>query len=469
MMKKIYLHKGLLYIAVLIIMIGCEEFVTVDIPDDRISGSSVFKDETTAQRAMDGVYNQLFQTNFASGGNRSVTFIAGLSADLLTLTTTIGDMEQFAGHEIDPVNGFNRDLWAGAYNTIYMCNAILEGIQANTFLGQNVSTSLKGESQFLRAFSYFYLAQLYGDVPLILSTDYRNNAIAPRAEKTAIMNQILMDLQQSIELLDTAYPDGERTRVNRYTAMALLARVHLYLENWEQAERWSSEVLGATAFYELETDPNAVFLANSQEALWQLSPAGWGNSFTHTREGNLFVRISTNGSPVTLSTYFMDSWESGDLRRDAWVGEYSDGNTLFYYPNKYKLRYDASGGGYAEYSVIMRLAELYLVRAEARAHIENLEGALKDIDEIRGRAGIDLLTDSGLTFNQQDVLQAVAKERQQELFAEWGHRWLDLKRTKQADVVLGNQSAFWEATDVLYPIPDEDRMKNPNLTQNEGY
>lgn len=448
---------------------ACEEFVAVDVPNDRITSVSVFADDITARRAMDGVYSQMFNTNFAAGGNRSVTFLAGLSADLLDLTGTAGEMEQFAEYTLDPTNGYNRDLWAGAYNTIYMCNSILEGLLTTDKLNADIETSLEGEAKFIRAFSYFYLTQLYGDVPLILSTDYRENAVAPRTDTLDVNRQIIEDLEQAVVLLGEEYPDGERTRANRYTAMALRARVYLYAEDWEQAAYWSGEVLKATGTYSLAEDPNAVFLANSNEAIWQISPAGWGNGFTHTREGNLFIRISTSGSPVTLSQHLMELWETGDLRRDAWVGSYSDGSDVYYYPNKYKVRFDYSGGNFTEYSMVMRLAEQHLIRAEARAYSNDMDGALADIDELRKRANLPLLQDMDMVWTRDQILKSIALERQREFFAEWGHRWLDLKRTDSANELLNQDNAFWESTDTLYPIPADERMKNPNLTQNDGY
>src|SRR5690606_11794700 len=134
--------------------------------------------------------------------------------------------------------------------------------------------SLTGQALFIRAFVYFYLVNIYGDVPLLLTTDYLVNTKATRTPATQIWRHIETDLQQAISLLDenTGYEDGERSQANIYAAMALLARVYLYMENWVKAEELSSQVIAQSEKYEILEDLNQVFLANSREAIWQISP-----------------------------------------------------------------------------------------------------------------------------------------------------------------------------------------------------
>jgi len=464
-MRIFFKHHITLPILLLLFFLGaCEPFVEVEVPNDRITSETVFSDDATAREAMDGVYIQLFNTAFAAGGNQSVSFLGGLSTDTYTVTNAVPEMEAFAAHQLEATNSLNLALWSGAYNTIYMCNAILDGITDNSSLSLETRAALEGESRFIRAFTYFYLTNLYGDVPLITQTNYTINALKARSPQTEVYDNILKDLSLSAELLDTDYPDNDRTRANRFTALGLLARVHLYRENWEQAETYSSEVLAATDFYELPDDLNTVFLANSPEALWQVSPEGWGGTFTHTRDGNLLIRITPTGSPVTLKETFIADWEAGDLRQENWIGSLTSSSETYYYPYKYKIQYDATGSNYSEYAMVMRLAEQYLIRAEARTRQGKLEVALADLNAIRERAGLEALVYT-LALTQEQLLQEVMQQRYYELFSEWGHRWLDLKRTGKALEVLEGVSE----SDLLYPIPEAELLKNPNLTQNAGY
>ncbi|WP_442845032.1 RagB/SusD family nutrient uptake outer membrane protein [Leeuwenhoekiella sp. H156] len=457
-------HLHLLCLPVLLLLCACESFVEVEVPNDRITSVTVFSDDATAREAMDGVYIQLFNTAFAAGGNQSVSFLGGLSADTYTVTNAVPEMEAFAAHQLEATNSLNLALWSGAYNTIYMCNAILEGVADNSSLSPDNRAALEGESRFIRAFAYFYLTNLYGDVPLITQTNYTVNALKARSPQTEVYDLILEDLNRAAELLDTGYPDNDRTRANRFTALGLLARVHLYREDWEQAEIYSSEVLAANDLYELPDDLNTVFLANSREALWQISPEGWGGTFTHTRDGNLLIRITPTGSPVSLSENFMEDWEAWDQRQENWIGSFSSSSETYYYPYKYKIQYNATGSNYTEYSMVMRLAEQYLIRAEARTRQGKLEAAVADLNVIRERADLQPLVYTP-AITQEQLLDEVMQQRHYELFSEWGHRWLDLKRTGQTlEVLEGIQE-----TDLLYPIPEAELLKKPNLTQNAGY
>ena len=119
--------------------------------------------------------------------------------------------------------------------------------------------------------------------------------------------------------------------------------------------------------------------------------------------------------------------------------------------------------------MVMRLAEQYLIRAEARIRLDNFAGGIEDINVIRERAGIEFLPSEGGGISKEELIEIMLEERRRELFSEWGHRWFDLKRTGRAEEILGNGSPTWENTDLLYPLPREERMKNPNLTQNPGY
>ena len=163
-----------------------------------------------------------------------------------------------------------------------------------------------------------------------------------------------------------------------------------------------------------------------------------------------------------MSPQLMNAFESGDLRMQNWVGDTTIGTNTYYYPFKYKVKTSAT---LTEYSMVLRLAEQYLIRAEARANQNDLSEAASDLNIIRNRAG---LNDFAVT-DQNTILRAIQHERQVELFTEWGHRWMDLIRTNQATPVLSLIKTDWQATDTLYPIPQGEIQIDPHLTQNEGY
>lgn len=466
---KLFIKIKILALLIGCLFTSCEDFLEVDAPTHKIVGEVVFDSDETALSAMTGIYNQLISTiTFSNGNFDSVTALSGLSADdLTTIRTTNLTYFEFEQHQLQPDNPRLLNLWKSAYNAIYLTNSLLEGIEISENITEEVRIRLEGEAKFVRAFSYFYLVNLFGDVPLILTTDYRENALASRNSREDVYQQIITDLEASIEVLHDGYPQGDRTQVNRSTAIAMLARVNLYLENWEMAENFSSMVINQAGTYEILENLDHVFLANSMEAIWQLSPERSGRGFTNTNEGATFIihPFFSSLSHLKLSENFVSSFQDQDKRLTHWINFHEE--LSVHYPFKYKIK--SSSGAITEYSMVLRLAEQYLIRAEARTHLGDLSGAIADLDIIRSRAGLELLADTNPLIGQEALLEKIMEERARELFTEWGHRWLDLKRTGKAGEVLGALNPLWDDTDVLYPIPESERLTNPNLTQNAGY
>jgi len=469
---KFNIYNKMVMIVWIALAIGsCDDLVEVDAPGHRMVSESVFDNDQTAIAAMNGIYYELFNKGFSSGGTYSITYLSSLSSDEMDLErVSYEHSKEFYENALNPDNQGVYWLWTSAYETIYMVNSLLEGLNSSSTITPELGNRLEGEAKFVRAFSYFYLVNLYGETPLLLTTDYERNALAGRNSIAEVYDQIILDLEDARSLLDETYMDGERTQVNHFVATALLARVHLFLKNWELAERFSSEVINASGTYGLIDDLDDVFLANSREAIWQISPYGLGYAATQTNEGNIFIidpddPFAVFFMSVVVPKAFYDSLLEDDLRRQHWMAY--NPNLEFYYPHKYKI--GNSTGPIEEYSMVMRLAEQYFIRAEARTMQGNIPGGIADLDVIRGRAGLPLFADTDPGIDADALIGAILKERRIELHTEWGHRWLDLKRTDRATEVLEPLKDAWEPTDVLYPIPGDERMKNPNLSQNDGY
>lgn len=468
-MRPTILYKLGAMIFLIVLHISCEDFVEVDAPDNQLIREQVFSTDVTAKSAMQGIYNQLFQVSFSNGSRNSVTVLAALSTDNLEniYTSNLSRME-FQQNEILPENQDNLDLWSSAYNMIYMTNSFLEGLEDSENVSAEVASQLEGETRFVRAFTYFYLTNIYGDVPLILTTNYKDNELVGRTPQAEVYEQIISDLSHSIDLLPVEYRAGERFNVNRFAAMALLARVYLYLEDWQMAESLSTQVISESAFYEILENPEEVFKANSKEALWQISPIGAGGIVTHTNEGALFLidPFFNFFASLKLEENFIEEFQDNDQRLVSWISY--DSGLDAYFPTKYQIDYSTTFP-IEEYSMVLRLAEQYLIRAEARVRQGNLQESIADINVIKNRAGLEPILDEASEITGDTLLEIILSERRKELFTEWGHRWFDLKRWERASAVLGLDNQFWQDTDVLYPIPADERQKNPNLDQNPGY
>jgi hypothetical protein len=428
-------------------------------PRDEIINSEVFSGDESAIAAIAGLYSQMMSRNlyFMNG---ALSVFPALSADELQLTTPDQNALPFEQNAI-PVNNniIQNNLWRYSYIYIYQANAIIEGLSQSNSVSDSVKAQLTGEAKFIRALNYFYLINLFGDVPLVMTTDYRQNQLKSRTSLVTIYKEIRADLQDAQQMLNTSYPSNGRVRPNKWAATALLARVYLYQKEYKKAEAASTAVINS-GDYGLENDLNKVFLANSIEAIWQLMPV---SPYFNTAEGNIFIPSSSSVIPrYKIDSGLLNSFEAGDQRKIDWLDSNTVNGTIYYYPYKYKV---ASGSDKIEYNIVLRLAEQYLIRAEARAELGKINDAIGDLNKIRHRAGLP----DTKAKDKQSLINAIRHERKVELFAEWGHRWFDLKRWGIIDQVLSKEKQGWQSNDKLYPIPQEEIMNNPNLKQNAGY
>lgn len=439
---------------------NCEDYLEAEDPVGQINTSSVFNNENTATAAVTTLYGMLRDQVLLTGTSNGMTILMGLYADELDFYSAPGDTERFYTHQIAPDNLKVEELWSSAYHLIFMCNAALEGVEKSESLSEEVKSKLSGEALFIRAVVHFYLVNLFGDIPYISTTDYIQNTTVVRMNEVNVYEEIVRDLLEAKNLLTTDYPTGERIRANKYVVAAFLARVYLYLGQWQMAEEASTFVINNLAF-ELESELNNEFLKESTSAIWQLKPKNEGDN---TLEAASFIFSSGPPPFVALTHLVVEDMEEGDLRKESWVRSVSDGIDTWYYPYKYKQNLNT--GTTLEYSIVMRLSEQYLIRAEAQIMQGDLNGAARDLNKIRTRAGLAEIN----TSSSEVLLEAIIKEKKVELFSEYGHRWFDIKRWGIAGSVLTPIKPGWQAKNILLPIPESELLINPNLEpQNPGY
>lgn len=467
---------------------GCEKLVVVNPPKDTITTEQVFSNNTQAEWALAAVYTkmihgpmlQLFSTsvateNFSTG---LTTILGSLSSDELYPT---GGPSSGSLYYIDinrlaiPFSDVTNQCWKSAYKIIYDANAVIEGIAGSKpgVLLESVKQQLTGEALTIRAFSYFYLVNFFGDVPLVLTTDVSKTIGMSRTASKTVYQQIVKDLVTAKSTLLSDYSAGkqERVRINKWFAEALLSRVYLFDGQYENAIKSASAIIENTELFKLEDDLNDVFKKESKEAIFQLKPNSSNLATKNaTPEGFVFNPVNAN-SPAMFNFYsdFVQSFAVEDKRKQVWMA----GNGSQLHPHKYKFgEANSTPNGYQEeYYVVMRLAEIYLIRAEAQILLSDANTALAiaNINVLRPRAGLQLLSNN---LNAEDVKVAIANERKFELFAEWGHRWLDLKRTGKAVEVLSTievNKPWLGEYQLLYPIPISEIDNNVNIAQNPRY
>jgi hypothetical protein len=472
--------KSITAIVIVLLFTGCQKLVEVDSPFTSINEANVYTNDGSAASVLTGLYTRISQQDNPVGtGITSLPIYAALSADELTLSDlTLQTYRYYYANDLKnllPLVILSADYWNTFYTTIFIANSAIEGLGKSTSLTPAVKQQLVGEAKFIRAFCYFYLVNLFGEVPLALSTNWQINGSLKRSAKADIYVQIVNDLKDAQDLLSTDYLKAdvlgattERTRPTKWAATALLSRVYLYAKDWKNAEDQATLIINNKALY--DTIPlNAVFVKNSKEAIWQLQPVSSGTQ-SNTGAGAIFILPGSgpsNATPFYLSKNLTNSFEPGDQRKTNWVNSVTVGTTTYYYPFKYKI--GAVNTSPSEYTMVLRLGEQYLIRAEARAQQGNLSDASADLNAIRNRAGLGNTTAN----NQSFLLTAIQQERRVELFTEWGDRWFNLKRTNTIDAVMSvaspQKGGSWSTNWQWYPIPLSELAANPHLEQNQGY
>jgi hypothetical protein len=455
-----YILAGLLP---LLSLTGCKKFVQLDDPIDQVASNEVFNTDANAATAIRGIYSKMTSAvglGFAGG----IQVQMDASADALKIQTATNSFYEYYTNTINSASTANKNLWNYFYYAIYSTNAAIEGIEASTGMTEAGKRLYTAEARFLRAWNYFYLVNAWGDVPLTTSSGFDYNNRLFRSAKEDVYEQIKSDLLYAQANLPPAYQGSYRIRANSYAATALLAKVYLYLGEWDNAAQQATTVLNNTTDYALETDLTKTFLITSKEAIFRIEQPG---NNAYTADGATFVPASATSTPnYTITDTLYKTFETGDKRKTNWVRTATLSGITYYSP--YKYRVNSGTGVPLESHMVLRLGEMYLIRAEARAQANQLPGAIADLDKVRSRAGLLLIATTKPGISQTNLLAAIAHERWVELFAENGDRWMDLKRTDKANSTL-QYKPNWQTDAQLFPIPSLDIQYNNNLEQNHGY
>jgi hypothetical protein len=459
-MKKQKIKIVLLLISLIAVLSSCKKLIAIDTPQNQLTTDKVFADTSSATAALLNIYDVLQNRQYTACNQYLSTYTDE------TLSTTSGSSNQAYNQSRVPSNDpENSGDWTYLYSAIYQCNLILEQAKISPSLPASFSVKIQGEAEFLRAYAYFYLVNLYGKVPLITSTDVNTNRSAHQSDSATVYKQILNDLTNAKNNLLVANSTVGKVRVNQDGVTALLSKVNLYQRNWASAETLATLLISSGNYTPLDVPAN-VFLSSGKESILQFS-----TQTGYVTEATSVIPSSATTKPsYYFTTGFYQSFEAGDLRRTNWTGTNTvtvgGTTTTYYYPLKYKNR--VANTASPENLVVFRIAEQYLIRAEARAYQNKVTGANsaeEDVNALRTRAGLPAvhLTD------QSSALTAIYQERLHEMFFEDADRFMDLKRTGRLQSVMSANKVTWISTGILFPIPISEITVDANLIQNAGY
>lgn len=486
-----------LSIAILVgISPACTKYVDYDPKEDyQITADDYFKNPADYDKMLIGAYSPL-QWLWAS------PVIGDIASDNAVTggenATDVLGLQQIDDYQITAVNNYLTETWKACYEGINRVNYLEENKAKMDFAGKD---EIYGQAYFLRAYYYFELVRFFGDVPLFVerrlgATDSKQ---FPRTAKAEVYKQIELDLTNAIAVLPETHV--EQGRITKYAAQALLGKVYLYQEKFDQAASMLENVVNGP--FQLVEDFGSIFLVsgeNGPESVFEIQYSNLSPFYDWTNpgrgQGNLAVQ-STGIRNLTGSSPYGQGWstnlptvdlanafEAGDQRKDVTILDieaYKAGHPQFnitylvapykntgLYNQKYHPRKGETSGqvelNYLNNNRTIRYADVLLMAAEAnnRKTSPDDQKAQLYLNRVRSRAfGDDL---HAVNATGSVLKEAIWKERRVELAME-GDRFFDLVRTGQAAKEI---TGFVAGKNEVFPIPQQE-IDISGLEQNPGY
>ena len=466
-MKKIRYTIIALSLFMMLYNSGCKKQLDIK-PVDDVEQDLAIKNSKDVEGVLIGAYTAAALRGIYGGRLMSTTDFLADDGDFSYFGSFV-EYTEFSNKAVTINNVMVEGVWDAGYNTINVCNTVLANLN---LVDPNKKDRVEGEAKFLRGMTYFDLARTFGKawidgnpssnlgVPILLTptTTIPGIQLVKRNTVAEVYAQAISDLTTAESKLEVA----KSTYASSSSASAVLARIYLTQENFAQAEVEATKIISTDIYslvplfadeFQNPDQPTHVFNTSEDIFAIQMSSQSGFNALNEIFAGSEF-----GGRGETLmSDQHFDLYEKGDDRANEF---FDDGDI-------YTAKFNNVYGNV----VLIRLAEIYLIRAEARIRkpAPNLAGAAADINIVRKRAKLPNTTANNATT----LFAAVKHERRVELAFE-GFRLNDLKRYKESTVTKdedGNVTGTfeWNSPKLIFPIPKRERDANPNLTQNDGY
>lgn len=471
---------------------ACEDFLDIDpqsqpvgVDKGDVNDTVIYETAAQFEAALGGVYsdfrNEYWELDlFVNADGQSDDAYAGADNPA---NFQIDEMR------IDATNSNVSRDWAYLYGTIGRANVIINNVFEINEAGftEQRKGEIKGEASFIRAYNYFQLVQLWGDVPLQLKEVTTVSAellpiIYPqmfpaRSTQEEVYTQIIKDLEYALGTVPTTSVD--KSYVTKGVVNAMLAKVYATIvpHDYDKVIQYCDAVISGP--YSLLPEYDMLWNnenENSSEAIFEINYEGtsssgnWGASMFrgtdwkkfNTPSHDLVAAFDSEGDVIRKNSSIEFQDVSGKWGDPYWPQDH------YPFGNKYRNISSPSPQNY----IFLRLADIILLKAEALNEKGDVEGAADLVDQIRVR--VELSGTPATT--QAEMRLAIEKERRLELAFE-GHRWFDLKRTGRALEVMSNvkgpdgESMGYQVNEnkLLWPIPQSELDNNGNLVQNPGY
>ena len=503
-MKRLFFKSIIIGSSLLLVTSGCKKFLDKEVPG-AFAEEDFYKTDQDVTQAVTAVYDMM-QAHYNNNWGSLYMIKTLLSDECNAGGSDAGDQPGYQTidkYNHDATNDKIRDAWRMSYFTIYRANKVVNRSTADNDLRKR----LIGEAKFLRAYNYFELATLWGDVPLVLDdippSQYTSTGRKTRANIYAQVEKDLLDAISVLPLKST-YGSADKFRVSKGAAQALLGKLYLYQQKWAEAVTQLEAVISSNQFG-LAPSVGAAFSKNFEfgtESLFEISYTtarnyDWGNfPWSGAPESNIHIQLmGPRGDYYTKapSDSLLAGWgfnlpkqklydayvAAGDVARRKQIvmsktelvamgGNWTNDNAWGFegfFQRKYGSFAAQTGGPINELNYgtnwrHIRYADVLLMAAEAHYRANNETKSRQYLNMVRQRATLADVTASGSA-----LFDAIVKERQLELAFE-GVRFTDLVRWGLAAQELGTLG--YQSKHQLLPVPDYD-VKTGSLTQNEGF
>lgn len=455
-MKKLIIVIGC---ALMTILVSCADSILDKDPLSSFSADGFYKNASDARAGVNGIYNGVqsaFRQNFAYWGEGRADAVQ---------TNHAGDPFALQQNSLTPIITSAR--WNNLYTVISRANYAIKYIP-QVFEGEEgiLRNQLLGQARALRAIAYFYAVRVWGDVPLILEPyeSINQELFVSRTPSETVLNQIEEDLRFASENAAANY-DAARNRIliTKGGADAFLTQVYMWRKKYPEAIESADRVIQNPLYSLVSMSSwNDIFVSgNTNESIFEV-----GYNEVQTNALRVLYAIGSD-SDYFPSQRFRDSFEEGDLRQTR-IYDVSQAQPRKIWKFFGEGFNDESADPSSNNIVLVRLADIMLLKAEAHANLGQTEPALALLNQIRRRAGLESLTAESATSLYGDLESAILHERSIELSFE-GHRWFDLVRTGRAIEVMGPINGLNNPANILWPLHEDALNRNPSLQQNEFY
>ncbi|MFC0264468.1 RagB/SusD family nutrient uptake outer membrane protein [Fontibacter flavus] len=441
-------------------------------PQFQIATSEAFSNPINAEATLNGLYNEA-QLVY----NWRVQTIGDLASDLVQSIDTWDNFNVIDEFRQTPDNTEIDDMYTQIYRTIDLANNIIAFAPTVPGLEQSRIDDMLGQAYTFRGMMYFELAKYFGGIPnkygelgVVIETEpsagVNENSYKSRASLQATWDQIKSDLEAGERLLPPTRASNflTRSRLVKAAATGMLARYYLYIDQWAQAETYASQVISQGNYTLTKPFSNIFRTEFSSESVFEMDYNVV--DFSGLRQWYYPASLNGRGGLSFHQPFAAEllARQGTDSRSDL-----IDFNPAFggvYYSTKFNLLQNASN------VPVIRVAEMYLIRAEARARQNNISGGLSDLNMVRNRADLPDATAS----STDELVNLILDERRFE-FAIEGHRFFDMTRTGRAVNVFANLPrttgaslySIGTADKYVFPIPTSELLTNSNMVQNPAY